>query len=294
MNLVRKIGLGSAQWGMAYGVSNKKGISSVKEVSKILNYAQTQKIRLIDTAFEYGKAESVLGKNNLNNFKVITKSPSFTNKVIKKYDKENLKSSLKDSLVKLNLDSIYGLMIHKANDILKDGSEYLIEGLHELKTQKLVKKIGISIYPEHDLEKIITKFCPDIIQLPINIFDQRLLNNGSLKYLDSLGIEIHARSLFLQGLLLMKEENTPSYFNQWSKKLNEWRYLCKSLSEPPLKIALCYVLNLAYIKFGIIGTENSLQLRETISYLDNPINIDLNYFSCDDKELINPSNWKVK
>ena len=174
---------------------------------------------------------------------------------------------------------------------MKKGSENIIESLYELKRKGLIEKIGVSIYSNCDVNKILKKISPDIVQLPLNIFDQRLLINGTIELLKSKGIEIHARSLFLQGLLLM--ENIPSYFSQWEDEINSWKDFCHKHSKSKLEIALNFVHNLKNVDTLILGVENLKQLKQIINSIDKNLKLNLREFSSKDEKLVNPKNWQL-
>ena len=287
-----KIGLGSAQWGLKYGISNKNGQSEEKEIEKIISYSEKENINIIDTASNYGNAEKTIGKYPNHKFKIITKTPHFKNKYLTKSDGKLLISTFNQSLKNLNRKNIYALLIHNYNDLHKNGSENIIESLYELKNKKLVEKIGISIYSNCDIEKIFSKMSPDLVQLPLNIFDQRMLNNDRLNYLKSKGIEIHVRSIFLQGLLLM--EDIPKYFLTWQDKLNQWKEFCLYNQKSKMEIALNFVNNLENVDSLILGVETLNQLKEIKNALDQTFKFNLKNFACEDERLINPINWKIK
>lgn len=288
-----KLALGSAQWGMNYGISNNHGKSTSSQINKILTCAKKYNIKLIDTAFNYGEAEIELGKNDLSNFNIISKTPFYEDSLLTKNNKKDLLLSFHNSLSRLNLTKIHCILIHHAEDLLKEGSEYLIEALYELKEKKVVSKIGFSMYPGIDLDKLLKNFTPDIVQLPINILDQRLLKDGTIKYLKSLDIEIHARSIFLQGLLLIKSDDISSDFHKWKPILKEWELLCNDLKCTPLKLALNFVCNLDCIDFVVVGVQNVLQLKQIISSLDPAQKIKMDKFASNETKLIDPTNWKI-
>ncbi len=290
---VGKLSLGSAQWGQSYGISNSNGQTKSKEVTKILIRANLAGIHLIDTATSYGNAESVLGKNNLSFFSIVTKSPKFMKNSIAKSDAEKLNFKFLQSLKRLNQSSCYGFLIHQLKDIFKDGSDYLIEALNNLKFQGLVKKIGVSVYDPCDIDKIIDILKPDIIQLPLNILDQRFINDGTINYIKSKNIEIHARSVFLQGLLLMSSEKIPTFFNPWSKKLKELNKVCIDKNINPISAALNFVLKNKDIDYCLVGVENIEQLEQCISVSNTNEVFDFSNFACNDYKLINPSNWII-
>ena len=180
----KKISLGTAQWGMVYGLSNLRGQTNNNEISKILSVAYSEGIKFIDTAMAYGNAEAVLGKHQLNSFSIITKTPKFVEKVITKFNADELIRIFKQSLKTMNCESCYGLLLHQKEDILKSGWENLVEAMNTLKSDGFVKKIGISIYDTSDIDLILYRLNPDIVQLPLNVLDQRVINDGTLlKYM---------------------------------------------------------------------------------------------------------------
>ena len=292
--LANKLSLGSVQWGSSYGISNINGQTEANEVSKILNEARLKGIKLIDTATSYGTAESVLGNYDLNFFSIVTKTPSFEKSIITKLDTEKLISKFKQSLKKLYIKSCYGLLLHHKKEIFKDGGENLIFALNELKSKGLVKKIGLSIYDSTKINEVVEKLKPDIIQLPLNVFDQRVIQDGTLKYLKSNNIEIHARSIFLQGLLLMPYEKIPIFFKKWSHKFKEWERICLEKKMNFVEVALNFVINQKDVDYCIIGIESLKQLRQCILATEKTIKIDVSELACKDIELINPTNWIIK
>lgn len=291
---ISKLSLGSAQWGQSYGVSNIYGQTNFKEVQRILAMASSEGIQLIDTASSYGNAEDVLGKNNLTNFSIITKALKFKNKSISKIEVDHLNLKFEKSLIRLNQRSCYGFLIHQKEDIFKNGYQYLVETLNKLKIKGLVKKIGISVYDSIDLDQVIDRLKPDIIQLPMNVFDQRFIKDGSIDYIKSKNIEVHARSIFLQGLLLMQSEKIPVYFDTWIKKIKEWKNICKKKNISSLAAALKFVINQSKVDYCLVGVENLNQLKQCIKALEIIEVFDCSQFSCNDSKLINPNNWKLK
>ena len=135
---------------------------------------------------------------------------------------------------------------------------------------------------------------PDIIQLPLNVFDQRVIQDGTLKYLKSNNIEIHARSIFLQGLLLMPYEKIPIFFKKWSHKFRDWERICLERKMNFVEAALNFVINQEHIDYCIIGVENLKQLRQCISATESDKKIDVTELASKDTKLINPTNWKIK
>ena len=201
--------LGTVQFGMKYGISNEEDETSVEEINSILNICKKFEIDTIDTAIDYGNSEIKLGMAGVKDFKVVTKIPSIDPKV----DDVSylIKNSIMDSLEKLKLNSIYGLLLHKSSDLKSIKNREIINSLNNLKQEGIVKKIGCSIYSPDELDFIVNSLDVDIIQAPLNLFDRRLIDSGWLSKLKSYGVEIHTRSIFLQGLLLMPRRGFLGY-----------------------------------------------------------------------------------
>lgn len=292
-NLATKIGLGSAQWGMNYGITNATGKALPQEIEKILAVARDSGISIIDTAPLYGDAERQLGKHDLSSFSIITKTPHFPCDTISRISAGILRSSLLNSLCVLGQEKVYGFLVHNADDLLKPNGRALIQELQLLKNEGLVEKIGISIYTSEQLHRISSFFIPDIVQLPLNVFDQRLIHDGTLTTLKSMGVEIHARSVLLQGLLAANENNLPEYFSPWKQNIREWHSFCRSISIAPAHAAIAFVCNTQEVDFCILGVERLPQLTDVLDSLGNASPFDASSFSIHDSMILNPSNWKL-
>ena len=101
----------------------------------------------------------------------------------------------------------------------------------------------VSVYTIEKLKKIINKFKIDLVLLPFNIFDQRTLKKNFLKSLKEKNIEIHARTSFLQGLLLMPRKDIPLKFSKYYKYFDNWEKLVKKLKKSKYEICLQYALS---------------------------------------------------
>ena len=181
--MIKKIGIGTAQWGSAYGISNRNGKVINKEISNILSIAQSRGVKIIDTAPTYGNAEKSLSEQNLHAFNIVTKIPKFSKSEITVNDIIKLNSRIEHFLSLLGASQIYGILVHDGSDIMAKGGEYICDTLCDLKERGLVKKIGVSIYDSKNLDNICTRLKPDIIQLPINIFDNTC-KSFALQYLE--------------------------------------------------------------------------------------------------------------
>lgn len=291
-NLLKKLGLGTAQWGLNYGLSNQAGQTSSEEVFLILDEARRNGIRLLDTASLYGNAETVLGKNSLENFDVVTKTPSLMH--VPSIDKSNqLVKFFQQSLENLSLDKVSGLLIHNADDIIGTHGVELIGTMKELQSKGLVEKLGVSFYEGSQIDSVLHKFTPDIVQIPLNVLDKRLIQSGHLNKLKELGIEVHVRSVFLQGLLLTPPSDIHAYFKPIKSLLRNWHNLVAEQDLTPVQAALIYVRDLPEVDKVLVGTESTLQLIQcmnnfSIDKVFSPENLD-----CRDSSYLNPSSWEL-
>jgi len=285
-----KIAIGTAQIGMDYGIANNFGKPGLDQVKEIFNIARDNNIDTFDTAVNYGDSETIIGIMGLDQSKVITKLPSFDGR--KEEINEWLNQRLNKSLDHLQVDSIFGLLLHNPKDLLNKGiAQELIDGLNHFREEGRVKKIGVSIYSPDELEELIGNFQIDIIQVPLNIMDRRLITSGWLGRLKSLGVEIHVRSIFLQGLLLMKQEDLPNQFMKWSSHFRKWYSWLDDQKISPLDACLNYVMSIKDIDKVVIGIDNAMQLKQ-ICMIKNENDFNFpDYLMSQDEMLINPSNW---
>ena len=287
-----KLALGTVQFGIDYGVNSLNGQVKSKEVKKILNYAYSKNIDLLDTALNYGNSEKIIGRFNVLNFKVVTKTRCFDNPKINNNDVKLLNNDFHQSLKNLKQDSVYGLLIHDANDLLKPGAEKLIDQLQKLKQFKKIVKIGVSVYDYSELKFIVDNFDIDVVQLPFNILDRRMVSNGMLTMLHKKKIDVHARSIFLQGLLLMSQQKRPSKFKPWSSLWKMWHEWLNDNRITALEATLRYALSIKEISKIIVGVDSKDQLEQiVISSEGNLPKIPLELCT-NDVNLLNPSNWK--
>ena len=290
-----KIGLGAVQFGVNYGVSNTHGKTTKYEVSQILQFAYENGISLIDTATSYGSSESILGEVVTNDdWRFVTKTPHFSDNSLNSTHVNQLKESFNQSLFNLRKKYIYGLLLHSCDDLLKPGGELIFREMERLREIGMVKKIGVSAYSSKQIAAILGKFNIDIIQLPINIFDQHLFVDGWLEKLKNKNVEIHARSTFLQGLLLMPRTSIPTYFLPIKEKIELFSKSAQELSLSKLELALGYVMGINEIDKIVVGVNTIEQLREIIEATQVKVNpMKFTDVSIDDQSYTNPSLWKI-
>ncbi|MEX2601271.1 MAG: aldo/keto reductase [Balneolaceae bacterium] len=248
MILISKIGLGTVQFGMPYGISNLRGQTSPEEAWSILEAASDAGIDLLDTASAYGTAEKVLGESGLTGFRVVSKYMPPT-------DGAAIREQLEQSLDLLYLDRLYGYLAHRPETLMENPGQW--EELLSLREERLVKKIGYSLNRPEELEQLLEEgFVPDLVQIPYNYFDRRF--QPWFPLLKKQGCEIHVRSVFLQGLFFMHPEELGSHFDPVKPILLRLRKNIPGLAAALLGFALRQPM----IDRVIVGVETVSQLQE--------------------------------
>lgn len=284
-----RLALGTVQFGMNYGIANTKGQVNFEEISEILNFCQDINIKTLDTAVGYGDSEKYLGNVGVKNFEIITKIPALP-KGCNDIDKW-INDTVNGSMSRLNVSYLDVVLFHVPNQLLDENGSLLYTGLTKLKNSGKISKIGISVYEPGDLDKILKLYKFDIVQLPYNILDRRFEKTNWLKKLKNLGIEIHVRSIFLQGLLLMKSEDRPKYFSKWNKLLKSYDYWLSVNKISPIKACLNHALAISEIDKIVFGVDSLLNLKEIVSTIDGNFQVAPGYLCTDDVKIINPSLW---
>jgi len=288
-----KISLGTVQFGVDYGISSINGQVTPKEVKNILSYAHLQDVDLLDTAPAYGNSEKILGEVSIQKFKVVTKTRHFDKPEINIEDIALMKKDFFNSLKDLKQDRVYGMLVHNADDLLKPGCEKLFDQLQELKQAEKIMKIGVSVYDYSQLQSIIDNFDIDLVQLPFNILDRRMIDSGMLATLKSKGIEVHARSVFLQGLLLMSEKNRPDKFNRWHGLWKIWHEWLNDNQISALEGTVRYAISMPEISKVLVGVDNVDQLKEIVAASSGVLPDIPDEMFTNDVDLLNPSSWSA-
>jgi aryl-alcohol dehydrogenase-like predicted oxidoreductase len=276
-----KLGLGTVQFGQAYGVSNQRGQVPAAEAAAILARAAKTGIGLLDTAANYGEAETVLAALDTAPFRIVTKTVGLSHGL------DEVIARARQSARTLNADT---LLVHAAGDLKGTDGEIYWNALMNLKDAGVFRRIGISTYVADDPAALAKRFKPDVMQLPFSLLDQRLLADGTLARLADMNVEIHARSLFLQGLLFL--DPPPENLKAAAPHLTHLRETVKDAGATPLSAALGFVLARPEIAVGLVGVTSLGELDEILDAVDQPRPaLDWTSFALKDERLLTPSRW---
>lgn len=284
-----KLGLGTVQFGLDYGVANNRGRVSLDEAAAIIGHAAKCGIRVLDTAIGYGDSEQRLGAIGVAAWKVVTKLPACPAGCADV--PQWVETATRESLARLGCPRLYGLMLHRPADLLDARGGELFAGLERVRRAGLVQKIGASVYDPDELDRLTPRFRFDLIQLPFNLFDDRFLRSGTLARLADQGIEVHARSIFLQGLLLMSASERPPAFSRWNTLWAAYDDWLRDSQMTALQACLRYALGEPRIATVLVGVDSVAHLAQILAAADGaspPVPAALR---SQDVDLVNPSRW---
>lgn len=290
-SFTNRICLGTAQFGLKYGIANTRGKTSDDEARAIIKYAVAHGIKVLDTAAAYGNSEEVIArafKSLGRSLEVVSKLPSYAD------TKPNVRETVLRSLKRLGANSIYGYLLHSFEDFQKPG---IWDDLKELRSEGVVKKIGFSLYHPKDADVLLNgDETFDLIQVPYSIFDRRFA--PYLKRFKERKVEVYVRSIFLQGLAFLDAGNLPAGLTGARLQLGALRKI--SVKEGVTTSALC--LNFALlnpcIDRVIIGIDSLDHLKINLSDLrffakTKALADDLNATIIEDENILLPYRWKL-
>lgn len=289
-----KLALGTVQFGLDYGISNAQGQVSSASITAILQQAQNSDIKWLDTAYLYGSAEANLGKQPLaQQFSIITKLPELTEGL-------NARSALSCSLTRLQRSHVDSVLLHRPEQLLGELGLQIYADLNSLQLEGLCRRIGVSVYTPAELTAILDLFDIDVVQLPLNVFDQRFYQQGLLKRCQDLGISVHIRSLFLQGLLLMPER--PAWCSTYQAAFTKINQYCEHYQTDKLTLALAILRVLPAVELGVVGCTNAQELlqiseawQQSAGLISQPDFLqNIQELAQTDDNLISPVRWPKK
>ena len=276
---LNKLILGTAQFGDTYGILNygKKKLSRLVK-NKILLKAKNR-INIIDTAEDYNI--DLQTKKNFKNFEVNTK----VNFDLFTKSHKNIEIYLKKINRFYRINVLFIRNLENNFDKTK-----IIKKIIYYQKKKLINKIGISIYDFKNLNKTYKKIKFDVVQIPLNIFDNRA--DKYQNFFSKNNIEVHARSIYLQGLFFSNKKIIHSQFKRFKENILSLQKKANFKSKIITIFALSHVLNKDYISKIIIGIDNYKQLDHILNFKIISNTDFLKKFNISNDYLIDPRKWK--
>ncbi len=288
-DISRKLAIGTVQFGLNYGIANRTGQVSPAEGAAILSLAARHGVRSLDTAIAYGDSERVLGEIGTLNWQIVSKLPAMPDEVpdVRAWVELQVNGSLR----RLKADRLHGLILHRPDQLLDSRGKELYEALVGSRERGVVDKIGVSIYAPDELGPLFRGMKFDMVQAPLSILDRRLVESGWAGTLRRNGIELHVRSTFLQGLLLVSPRSRPAKFERWNTIWSEWSRWLEEVALSPLEACLRYALSVDEVDKVVVGVDSMNQLREILAVSTGSLARLPNWPQSIDVDLLNPSRW---
>lgn len=290
-----RLGLGTVQFGLPYGATNRRDSPDDASVRAILVAARDGGIKLIDTAASYGASETVLGRNLPPNWlpEIVTKTPVFTGESDGARAARALESAARTSAARLGGRPIYGLLVHHGRDLAGPVGSAVVRALEALKGEGFVRKIGVSVYDDAEIDAVLKRFRPDIVQLPVSLADRQLVASGHIARLADLGVEIHARSVFLQGTLLAPARSLPAFFDPLRPLIDSLESAAERCRVERAAICLAFIAQTPGIAAAIVGVTTRDELIALVAANKAAASLELGWadFPTVGKKILDPSGW---
>lgn len=284
-----RLALGTTQFGMPYGIANRQGQVDSGALAEILGVARSAGLNTLDTALAYGNSQQRLGEAGVTGWQIVTKLPQAPSATT---DIEGwVQAQCQAALAQLRQPRLYGLLLHHPDQLLSSLGPGLYRALQALKTTGLICNIGISVYTPEDLMDTLNKYAVDLVQMPLNVLVRRFKHTNTLTRLHQAGIEVHVRSVFLQGLLLMTE--LPARFAPWRPLWKTWRHWLHDTGQTPLQACLGFVLDQPEPARIVVGVDSRQQLEQLLAAAGSvPAVTAPASLYCHAPQLIDPRTWK--
>ena len=288
----KKLGLGTAQFGMRYGLTKANQVSE-RQVHRILDIAAEKGVHILDTAAAYGNSEAVIGRypDVAKRFAVVTKTLPIDAEAIVPAHISQAERRLGRSLKALRSQSVYCVLAHRAQNLLAPGGGLLISAMERWKAEGRVEKVGVSAYDKAEIDAVMNRWRPDVVQVPVNLLDQRLIKDGTLQRLADAGIEVHARSVFLQGVLLTEPALLPRYFDPIKPHLQAYRTWLAEHQASPISAALSFVEAQDSVGTALVGVQSVQQLNECLRAITKRPDIEYGQFALNEERFVDPRRW---
>ncbi len=290
--------IGTVNFGIPYGTVPGSGQVSAEQAAAIVRSALEMGIDRFDTAVGYGTAENVLGKSlaraNAADAKVVTKILPLSDGTLNGEIAVSIAEQVRQARDRLGVRELDAVLVHRAADLVESNGPRLWDALQHARADGITRRIGVSVYEASEIEAIMARFIPEVVQLPLSIADQRLIRSGHLSMLAEKGVEIHARSVFLQGVLLAGLDEIDAIFVPVATEMAALDAAARSKGVDRLALCLAFVSQLPQVSRVIIGVNSVSQFREIAEAAARSVEIEkveASRCAWRDDRLLNPSNW---
>lgn len=291
----QQIALGTAQIGLDYGITNTSGRVADKDIPEMLATAWRGGIRILDTAAAYGSSEGNLGPHLASEpdrrWQIVTKTRPLHRDTVRAPDIANVAEGFEHSLARLKVHAVDALLVHHAQDLLVPGGAALYDWLIQTRASGKARRIGVSIYTAQEAQSLLHDYSFDIVQLPASIADQRLIRDGTVAQLVRNGVEVHARSLYLQGLLLAEPEFVAARFPSHAAWMRAFRTECMGLGLQPAQACMSFFRSQSDLQVAVVGATRQQDIVDLLTAWQASRAMDWSGWAVEDPEFTDPRQW---
>jgi aryl-alcohol dehydrogenase-like predicted oxidoreductase len=289
VSVSHRLCLGTAQFGMRYGIANQGGQVTRAAAVSILGAARRAGINSLDTAIAYGNSESALGEIGVADWRITTKLPALPSELGDVGEWARAQTAA--SFARLRVARVHGILLHRPADLLGPFGTALAAVLEELVRAGLTERVGVSIYEPGELDALRDRLSIGIVQSPFNVLDRRLETSGWLARLVASGVEVHTRSAFLQGLLVMSPSQRPAWTAPWAAELARWDGWLADRGLSATRACLALAISRPEIARVVVGVDSLDQLQALLTDTAVPTEVPPLEFALEDARLLNPALW---
>ena len=284
---IDKLGLGSGQFGLDQP-NGARGRPRDAEAREILAIAARSGLKVLEVGRHPTLAETTLGQ-------VLPQPQSFrltVTTVRPDRGPDFAEAEIRAQLSRLGVTAVDAILAPSATDLFSPQGPQLWDRLRKLKDEGLCRNIGVSVYASDDPVGLAKRFKPDLIQAPASLLDQRMLIDGTLAALAGMGIEIHLRSIFLNGLLFLPPDRAPSHLTAAAGRISRARRLIAEGRSDPLQAALGFALSRPEASTVLVGVASAAEMSAVIAAaMSPPPDLDWDEMALDDPEALDPRTW---
>ncbi len=281
-----KLGLGSGQFGLDR--PPLRGRPAKAEVGDILEVAARARLGVFDLAGRSPQAELEMGDvmPRPQPFKVCIST------VRPDRGADLVEAEARAALARLGVEQAECIFVPTASELFGPHGQAMWNRLRALKDAGVTRKIGISVFASDDPLGLARRFRPDVVQAPASLLDQRLLIDGTLAAIAGLGMEVHLRSIFLNGLLLLPPDRAPSHLKAAATRISRARRLIAEGKSDPLQAALGFALSRPEASAVLVGVASARELNAVVAAAASPPpDLDWDDMAIDDPAALDPRAW---
>lgn len=290
--MTQQLALGTAQFGLDYGITNTRGRVPADDAAALLRQAWAGGMRIVDTAQAYGNSEEVLGTAMRDAWRVVTKTLPLRLESVDAAAVARVDEAFAQSLEQLG--RVDTLLVHHARDVLVPGGERLFSWLQAQKQRGRVSRIGVSVYDGAEVAALLDRYSLDVVQLPASIADQRLLEDGSVARLHGAGVEVHVRSLFLQGLLLASPQFLAQRFPAQREWLERFHAECARRGIAAQQACFGFFKSREEFSVAVVGVSSAEELTQLLQTWGSAPVVDWSGWGVDNTGFTDPRLWKAR